>query len=168
MYSRYSNISIPENYSGNRFSISEPETKTHRGELRGASRTTHSPSFIEATSKLQSEAQEIENHNAIYDDTECDVCDNDEPKESTCVDCDECDKCKITEHHDETENKSEKPLCVDNIQKKSRFDFSSIKSLLSGLDTDTLVILGLIILLMSDSDKSNDDVVAILALLLLN
>lgn len=145
MYSRYSNISIPKNYGGSRFSNSnEPPTKTHHGEIRGASRSAHSPSFAsdKAPEPLEPELeQELE---AVEEE--------------------------ILEHESEPEPLSVSDACES--PKKSEegfgFDFSSIKSLLSKFDKDSLLILGLILLLMSDNSKANDDIVALLALLLLN
>ena len=150
MYSRYSGISIPKNYGGSRFSeMKEPEMKSHRGEIGGATRSAHSPSFQAVTRQFEEETHNEADHiqqeaEPVLDsafDSEDEL--NSEDVEKDCV----------------KENAPD-----ENVSSTSL----SIKELFSHIDKEELIIIGLILLLMSDSSQKNDDIVAILILLLFN
>ena len=137
MYSRYSNISIPKNYGGSRFSdLDEPETKTHRASSPiSKPKSSHSPSFVPM--RVQDEA----------------------PVETP----------EIEEYEELTEDEATEPTILDTEPAKDENEHSSaLKALLSGLERDELILLGLILLLISDSSKNNTDIIVMLALLLVN
>ena len=154
MYSRYSGISIPSNYGGSRFrQESEPEVKAHRPPTLTASKVARSPSFIPIESReresseppIEEQSKEtVIDSDEFYDDTNEGACDDTESE----ANADECEK--AISHYE-----------------KSDQGLSKIKAVISRFDKDALIILGLILLLMSDSEKENDDIIALLALLLL-
>ena len=149
MYSRYSDFSIPKNYSGSRFSsIDDTSTKLHRGEIGGASKSSHSPTFIapRKDDEIQSENDELSE--SFDENYTVDI--NESVNDSTEV------ACEVSKPKD------------DKQDLKSAFDFSSIKSLFSSVDKDELIILGLILLLISDAEQENEDVIALLVMLLLS
>ena len=168
MFSKYSGISIPKNYSGSRFSNpSETSMKTHSPKVNGAVKSGHSPTFAtpkpEETNGIAMGEQTFE---VFSDDTaEEDIFDN-QPNE---VDDEEfsplsekLDDVSIKEQgHDEHSEKKDSSFL-------NSFDFSSIKSFFSHFDKDGLIILGIILLLISDESQKNEDMIAILTLLLLN
>lgn len=155
MYSRYSGISIPQNYSGSRFApISEPSVKAHKPSLGGATKSAHSPSFV----------------SSLYEESNNEAIKNSSELEEEIIE----QEPKIEENSDEQEALTkeddvscDKELCDTPVDARERFDLTKIKSVLAKFDKDALLILGLILLLMSDGDKNNDEIIAILALLLL-
>lgn len=148
MYSKYSGFSIPRNYGGSRFSTSsEPQTKTHRGEVGGATRHAHSPSFVS-----HNEAP-IESYEASGEEYEEELALQDEPSEDTPEEM-------VLDVPSETFLEQDSP--DDTIE------VSFIEKLFRSLDKDQLLILALIILLMTDGDVKNDDIVFLLAILLLS
>jgi hypothetical protein len=135
MYSRYSGVSIPQNYGGSRFShLAEVETKTHRPT------TTVTPIKASPVPIIEDEDEKIE---ADYQFEE----DIDESSEQA-IDEDEQDV-----------------FLQENKGEKARDEFS-LASLISRLEKDDILLLGLILLLISDSSKDNYDVIMVLALLL--
>ncbi len=135
MYSRYSGVSIPQNYGGSRFShLAEVETKTHRPT------TTVTPIKASPVPIIEDEYEKIE---AGYQFEE----DIDESSEQA-IDEDEQDV-----------------FLQEDKGEKARDDFS-LASLFSHLEKDDILLLGLILLLISDSSKDNYDVIMVLALLL--
>ena len=152
MYSRYSNVSIPQNYSGSRFKVDdEPSVKTHRASIGGAVKSAHSPSF--ASSRVENAVLEDDKENAEGQIDELSDFENDILDEEL----------EVSDN-----NEGEISASSDEIEPhKEGLDLSKIKSILARFDKDAILILGLILLLMSDGDKKNDDVIALLALLLL-
>lgn len=142
MYSKYSGFSIPQNYSGSRFSpASEPQTKTHRGEVGGATRHAHSPTFVSQNAEpeeLYDEQDFIAQENPLNDIVE--MLTPNEPQE-------------IFSEEDTASDVNNEPF---------------IEKLFRSLDKDQLLILALIILLMTDGDEKNNDIVFLLAILLLS
>jgi hypothetical protein len=135
MYSRYSGVSIPQNYGGSRFShLAEVETKTHRPT------TTVTPIKASPVPIIEDEDEKIE---ADYQFEE----DIDESSEQA-IDEDEQDV-----------------FLQEDKGEKARDDFS-LASFISHLEKDDILLLGLILLLISDSSKDNYDIIMVLALLL--
>lgn len=135
MYSRYSGVSIPQNYGGSRFShLAEVETKTHRPT------TTVTPIKASPVPIIEDEDEKIE---ADYQFEE----DIDESSEQA-IDEDEQDV-----------------FLQEDKGEKARDDFS-LASLISRLEKDDILLLGLILLLISDSSNDNYDIIMVLALLL--
>ena len=159
MYSKYSGISIPQNYGGSRFRVSEPPMKTHRAESSGASKSAHSPSFVQ-TKASPSITTHSNEYNAPIEEEFVDECELEGENLGISLpsDSDESAKDFSTEEANDSEECSTRGRL---------FDFSSFKDILSGLDKDSILILGLILLFMSDSDNKNDDIIPLLALLLL-
>ena len=135
MYSRYSGVSIPQNYGGSRFShLAEVETKTHRPT------TTVTPIKASPVPIIEDDDEKIE---ADYQFEE----DIDESSEQA-IDEDEQDV-----------------FLQEDKGEKARDDFS-LASLISRLEKDDILLLGLILLLISDSSNDNYDIIMVLALLL--
>ena len=135
MYSRYSGVSIPQNYGGSRFShLADVETKTHRPT------TTVTP--IKASPVPIIEVDNEENkidYELVKEDEEC--------------------------FEQEFEEDEQGVISQEDKGEKARDDFS-LASLISHLEKDDILLLGLILLLISDSSKDNYDVIMVLALLL--
>ncbi len=144
MFSRYSSISIPKNYGGSRFAdLSETETKTHRALTPLAPiKSSHSPSFVPIIE--QKEEKTAEEVSDFEDFEDIDVLEGEQDEELQEAGGDE-DKGDAKNEHS-----------------------SILKSILSNLERDELIILGLILLLISDSSQENTDVIMMLALLLVN
>ena len=158
MYSRNFGISVPKNYSGNRFSNqSEPSTKTHRADKPRASKHSHSPSFVTRSSSNvdSSIIAPLEDENEVYEAEAEQII-----QEENFVDISENTVEQVEAEGNQSNIEEEKP-------KQALLDLSGIHSFLSGIDRDELIILGLIFLFISDSAQKNTDIIALLALLLL-
>ncbi|MBQ8163224.1 MAG: hypothetical protein IJZ93_02515 [Clostridia bacterium] len=146
MFSRYSKIKVPQNYSGNRFNIDEPEMKIHTPATQFSVKNAHSPTFsasMEDTSIKEDEyLSEVEND---YEDFEEEQIDTYEDQE-------------VIDTPTDVSPKSEE---------KRGFDISYLKNLISNINSEELLILGIILLIASDKDSSNDSLIWMLALLLL-
>lgn len=135
MYSRYSGVSIPQNYGGSRFShLAEVETKTHRPT------TTVTPIKASPVPIIEVEDEENEiDYELVKEDEEC--------------------------FEQEFEEDEQGVISQEDKGEKASDDFS-LASLISHLEKDDILLLGLILLLISDSSKDNYDVIMVLALLL--
>ena len=135
MYSRYSGVSIPQNYGGSRFShLAEVETKTHRPT------TTVTPIKASPVPIIEVDNEENEiDHELVKEDEEC--------------------------FEQEFEEDEQGVISQEDKGEKARDDFS-LASLISHLEKDDILLLGLILLLISDSSKDNYDIIMVLALLL--
>jgi hypothetical protein len=135
MYSRYSGVSIPQNYGGSRFShLAEVETKTHRPT------TTVTPIKASPVPIIEVDNEENEiDYELVKEDEEC--------------------------FEQEFEEDEQGVISQEDKGEKARDDFS-LASLISHLEKDDILLLGLILLLISDSSKDNYDVIMVLALLL--
>ncbi len=135
MYSRYSGVSIPQNYGGSRFShLAEVETKTHRPT------TTVTPIKASPVPIIEVDNEENEiDYELVKEDEEC--------------------------FEQEFEEDEQDVFLQEDKGEKARDDFS-LASLISHLEKDDILLLGLILLLISDSSKDNYDVIMVLALLL--
>ena len=135
MYSRYSGVSIPQNYGGSRFShLAEVETKTHRPT------TTVTPIKASPVPIIEDEDEKIEAEYQFEED--------------------------IHESSEQAIDEDEQDVFLQEDKgEKARDDFS-LASLISHLEKDDILLLGLILLLISDSSKDNYDVIMVLALLL--
>ena len=135
MYSRYSGVSIPQNYGGSRFShLAEVETKTHRPT------TTVTPIKASPVPIIEVGGEENEiDYELVKEDEEC--------------------------FEQEFEEDEQGVISQEDKGEKARDDFS-LASLISHLEKDDILLLGLILLLISDSSKDNYDVIMVLALLL--
>ncbi len=147
MFTKYNSISIPENYSGNRFkkAIEETEMKTHKGKEPVSSvssvKTSVSPFFHavieEPIKEVFSEPQ--------------DVYEEDFSEES----------------NENTDTPTEK---TENFDKTTEENISPIKrpfELLENIKNDDLLLLALLLLIAKDSAENSMDTLVILALLLM-
>jgi hypothetical protein len=135
MYSRYSGVSIPQNYGGSRFShLADVETKTHRPT------TTVTPIKASPVPIIEVDNEENEiDYELVKEDEEC--------------------------FKQEFEEDEQGVISQEDKGEKASDDFS-LASLISRLEKDDILLLGLILLLISDSSKDNYDVIMVLALLL--
>ncbi len=147
MFSRYSKINIPQNYSGNRFKAPETDTKIHSPVPQYTVKNAHSPSFI---STFEEKDQPFEE---AYEDEKVSVQVEDMYEESTY----------------EREEIIDTPVCVDqkSDNESKGFDLSYFKNILSNISSEELLILGIILLIASDKESSNNSIIWMLALLLL-
>lgn len=151
MYSRYSNIKLPQNYSGSRFSV-ETETKLHKPpELTGI-KNAHSPSFVTSIKK-----ESINERDDDFIDE-----DNDEISY-------EEDYFENTYDESSSSNEPQEIEASVPAQKSVRggFDLSLIKGIFDKISSEDLLILGVILLIATDSSGISDSAIWILALLLL-
>ena len=143
MFTKYTNMRLPQNYSGSRFKATAEDTemKTHRAKEAAIPintvKTSISPFF--QSSYLNEQASEPEAEDETFAEYE-------EIPDTTEV-------TKETLH--EAVSEPGKPTLGD------------LSRLLEGLKSDDLLLLALIILLASDGGQGSMDTIAILALLLL-
>jgi hypothetical protein len=147
MYSRYSGIKLPQNYSGSRF-VRETETKLHNASTLSGVKSSHSPSFVtssrgdlpqknEALTAENQENEALQNESFKIDDTYADY--------------------DLQKNHDE----------VRKVSSPSLDDGFSLKSIFENISSEELLILGIILLIATDKDGLSDSALWILALLLL-
>ena len=156
MFTRYSDIDIPKNYSGSRFkktSFEDTTMKTHENEMQSATNTSVSPTFKERFSHSDYHANKLYQ---LEDNTEA-----------------------ISKEINPSVNK-QNPLLVEesfleekqvnystnNSNIDSKLGINSIFDYLKDVKSDDLLIILLIILLASDKSSSNNDIIILLALLL--
>lgn len=155
MFSKYSSIRVPQNYSGNRFKGGydlPTETKTHSPSDNSAVKSSVSPVYqeqLDAYMGNESESEEeysyIEEENDSYNDTSeanseqeiPDPVDKNSQKE-----CNQSDSCKVDGKH-------------------SAFD-----ELLKKFNSEDLLLVCLIIFLSADAGIENNDIIILLSLLL--
>ncbi|MBQ4510444.1 MAG: hypothetical protein II984_06935 [Clostridia bacterium] len=149
MFTRYSNIEIPKNYSGNRFKktiIEDTTMKTHENDMQGAVKSSVSPTYSEHLYQNEVDSSNISNDNDAFefqnDVTEQELEINDDIAEGQ--------DSEIANHNTEKSKSSIVPF-LDY--------FKDIKS-------DDLLLILLIIFLASDKSSHNNDIIMLLALLL--
>ena len=147
MFTRYSDIDIPKNYSGSRFKMSQIEDttmKVHSSDMQGAVKSSVSPTYNEHLNQF------IPQDSYNYSQKSEEIANN------------------VNEVMNE-DNYSENELTTfpqeDKIAENNRsllptFDF------LKNINSDDLLIILLIIVLASDKSALNNDIIIILALLL--
>ena len=148
MFTRYSGIDIPNNYSGNRFKktiIEDTTMKIHENEIINDIKTSVSPSYNQW---LYSNNNFIENSTNENHDDDLEISKEEKSYEN--------DKNQTL-----LNNTSEKNLLneEDNI-------IDQIKNYLKNIKTDDLILILLIIFLASDKNSNNNDMILILAILL--
>ena len=154
MFTRYNGITLPQNYSGNRFKAypNDTETKTHKPQemlpLAQNVRTSVSPSFRDVTREtpVQDDFPEEIYEEPLFDDEENTPLreENEEiihtpPRENQC------------------EASNEAPHPVGKI---------GLEHLFGNLQSDDILLLTLIFILAKDSSAQSPDAILILALLL--
>ncbi len=152
MFSKYSSIEVPQNYSGSRFRKStelKTETKTHPATDYSATKSSVSPTFKESTEPY------IDTHNGSCElpspseecmDSNCPKGDCANEGENDCYCEDECNSCKICD--------------------ESKQHGSLLSDLLGNIKTEDLLLICLIIFLSADGGISNNDIIVLLSLIL--
>ncbi len=156
MFTRYSNIEIPKNYSGNRFKktiIEDTTMKTHENEMQGAIKSSVSPTYSEHLYQNELDNSDISNHS--------DAVDNNISKEE--------DDRNIIENdiNEDTENNQGDECANCDLEKeKSKLSLAPIFDYLRDIKSDDMLLILLIIILASDRSAQNNDIIMLLALLL--
>lgn len=142
MFTKYTNMKLPQNYSGSRFkpAVEDTEMKTHRAADSAipvnSVKTSVSPYFQSSFSNEQAFNFEAEDNEPI-----------------------------------ETEESAEADLILEESTEVSAGNehatLKELTRLFEGVKSDDLLLLALIILLASDGGQSSVDTIVILALLLL-
>ena len=158
MYTRH--VNIPKNYNGVRFQRQSGEdipVKEHRPSYNEGIKSSHSPLYnqkianpvdeieLEPLEGIVEEELNVENITEENPDTKCDI-------------SDKCDN-MVQEINEEETNK---PLPASRL-----FSELPIGNILSSINKEELLILGLILLLATDKDGGNNDILTMLSLLLL-
>ena len=165
MFTRYSNIEIPKNYSGNRFKtniIEDTTMKIHESEIRSDIKTSVSPTYNEwiyanNNSSHYPITDTSQEENLNFDDKETNK-NTDEFFEKNYQKFTENNQIDNVNHSTEAINFSEK--------KNELFDFSQIPEFFKNIKNDDLLLIVLIIFLASDKSVANNEVIILLALLL--
>lgn len=160
MFTRYSGIDVPQNYSGNRFrnkSIEDTGMKIHTNQTQGAIKSSVSPSFEQ---RLQNE-QGLKNDDEItFEEPEIvdDVVENQDNDISDIIDASDENDELIVSQKSEPNSKS---ILGD-------LNLSPITEFLKSISGEDLLLIALIIFLASDKNVSNNDIIILLALLLVH
>ena len=158
MFTRYSDIDVPKNYSGNRFkksSFEDTTMKTHESEMQSATNTSVSPTFNERynhidyqTNKFQIQNKANDVNNEIYRNVN------------------EQDYFATSNDNNNILEEKQVSCRFNDSNKDSATGFGSIIDYLKDIKSDDLLIILIIILLASDKSTSNNDIIILLALLL--
>lgn len=147
MFSKYSNIDIPQNYSGNRFKNTqayETTTKMHTPSDFSAVSSSVSPTYERQF--FEDSTNEIEYENEIYDTEEaCLSCDEGQSEEISVPECS-----VISSGCDSSDNKG----------------LSALHDIFSKISSEDLLLISLIIFLSVDKNINNNDIIILLSLLL--
>lgn len=163
MFTRYSNIEIPQNYSGNRFKknpIEDTTMKIHESEIKNEIKTSVSPTYNDwIYTKNSPSFSQITNTS---------------PKENINLDI-QNDNIHLEKTPNETTNKDNSQLfntdfnddsLAENKVASKKYDFTQILNHLKRIKNDDLLLVILIIFLASDKNIANNEVIILLALLL--
>ena len=167
MFTKYTDIDLPKNYSGSRFkhTLADTKMKTHRAQDVSLSvpafKTAVSPSFQDIIDKTAKATKVDEQPEELYanNDTTAELTDQEAEKSDEKADAAFKDSLPIDAHprHDEGSN-------TDFF---SLFKASGFGKLLSNKSKDDFLLIALIALLASDGSGDNLDAIVLLALLLL-
>ena len=141
MFTRYSGIDIPHNYSGNRFRKADSDNldmKIHKNHTQGAIKSSISPSFEKELSNFTEQNAEAELNSNLGDAALVSIDEQAEIENSDTVDVSDS-------------NSSTTP---------------SINDFLKSISSDDLLIIALILFLATDKNVENNDIIILLALLL--
>ena len=159
MFTRYSEIDIPKNYSGNRFkktSFEDTTMKTHENEMQSATNTSVSPTFKERF-----------NHNDYHANKFYQTEDNTETVSNEInQSINEQNSLIVDDKDNSFLEEKQVNYSTNNSNIDSKLGINSIFDYLKDVKSDDLLIILLIILLASDKSSSNNDVIILLALLL--
>lgn len=164
MFTRYSGIEVPQNYSGNRFrkkSIEDTETKVHTNQAYSAVKSSVSPSFEYKyeNERLSSDENDASIENEITTDNYVSEEFSDNSSENSNENFNEAindEEAKETNSKEINSNSS----FLDNLNLSFMTDF------FKNIQGEDLLLIALIIFLASDKNVSNNDIIILLALLL--
>lgn len=148
MFTKYTGIEVPQNYSGNRFKkeVEKTEMKTHRGQISSPDsgiKAAVSPSFQEVIDNAVSDKGDTEQYASF---------DEDDINQTTEAPLDEiCDVVKTMSRDEEESNTIE----------------ATLKRFFDSIGKDELLLLSLLVLFASDNQDCGIDGVIIVALLLM-
>lgn len=147
MFSKYSNIDIPQNYSGNRFKNAnayETTTKMHTPSDFSAVSSSVSPTYERQF--FEDSSIESEYENEIYD------------TEDACLTCDE--------GHSEDISTSECNEIKSACEESDNKGLSALHDIFSKISSEDLLLISLIIFLSVDKNINNNDIIILLSILL--
>lgn len=166
MFTKYTDIDLPKNYSGSRFkqSLADTRMKTHRAQDISASapsiKTAVSPSFQDIIDKTAKAAAVDEQPEEIY-------VNNDIIEEITDQEAEKSDEKAEDAFNSLPIEAQPRHNEESNNDFFSLFKASGLGKLLSNKSKDDFLLIALIALLASDGSGDNLDAIVLLALLLL-
>ena len=172
MFTRYKGISIPENYSGSRFKAApETETKLHKPStpIYSGTKTSISPTFEEAIRQskavqYETVVENLENDNIISDSEEHFI-ENSETKEVNLESSNDDEASELTDTYKESTTNQESTSGDGVLGEFSKL----FGKLSSGLKSENLLILAVILLIFSENTSDDNALILpLLALLLYN
>ena len=172
MFTRYKGISIPENYSGSRFKAApETETKLHKPStpIYSGTKTSISPTFEEAIRQssavqYEPEVEELDSENDTSNDTNLFI-ESSEIEEASLKALEADEASKLTDTYKESTTNQESTSGDGVLGEFSKL----FGKLSSGLKSENLLILAVILLIFSENNfDDNALILPLLALLLYN
>ena len=154
MFTKYTSVKLPENYSGSRFKSTtiDTEMKTHRPKevqnTTSSVKTSVSPSFKNTLVKDQVTEYESENEGVVLE--------NDTPSKIAAE--------EISDEHKESPTIQESN--TDYVA-QSPFNMSELTRIFERFKADDILLLVLILILSKDGGEESPDALILLALLLL-
>lgn len=158
MYTRH--VNIPKNYNGVRFQQRQENdnipVKEHRPSYSGGIKSSHSPLYNQKISAPVDEIEQIAEVEA-YDE------EPDAPVDSeSYVEDEPCPACEGNNEETKGCSLNSKPSSLSNL-----FSDLPIGNILSSINKEDLLLLGLILLMATEKNGSNNDILTMLSLLLL-
>ena len=173
MFTKYTDINLPKNYSGSRFKqeLTDTKMKTHRAQDistgKSVIKSAMSPTFQDIIDKTVQESEEEKlDQSTVNEQVEEAYADSIEESTDT--------EQEVQDSFEEIyESNNELTTVAPTHNSKSEADFfslfkeSGLGKLLSSAGRDDFLLIGLIALLASDGSGDNLDAIILLALLLL-
>lgn len=168
MFTRYKGISIPENYSGSRFKAApETETKLHKPStpIYSGTKTSISPTFEEAIrQQYEPEIEELDSESDTSNDTNL-FTESSEIEEASLKALEADEASKLTDTYKESTTNQESTSGDGVLGEFSKL----FGKLSSGLKSENLLILAVILLIFSENNSDDNALILpLLALLLYN
>jgi hypothetical protein len=160
MYTRH--VNIPKNYNGVRFQQRQENdnipVKEHRPSYNRGVKSSHSSLYNQKISAPVDEIEQIADEEPIYDEPGLDMT----TENDTIIDAEPCHT---------YEDKGEKIKCCNLSNEPSSlshlFSDLPIGNILSSINKEDLLLLGLILLMATEKNGANNDILTMLSLLLL-
>ncbi len=174
MFTRYKGIEIPQNYSGNRFKSEVPppitETKTHKPTSYSPTKTSISPLFenalktADAVSDFKKESYETdEEFNIISNDDLNAYAENNEENLDA---IEEIEKVNSIDCANESFDKEKRAITHQKGNLLDEFK-PLIGKIIGNVNSEDLLLLSLVVLLMGESNASSNELILPLLFLLL-